>query len=134
MAMGIGSGGGSVLFRCRMGRSADSDIWDDTALVKAYGKAIASFTHALKNGGICEASDQPKVITKRKSVKKNKCQTRNTATALKQWKVAWAPPDSLDDADALGSMFISYFMSGYHPGCYLCFQQSQKEGRCSHFS
>uniref|UniRef100_A0A5F9D726 Uncharacterized protein n=1 Tax=Oryctolagus cuniculus TaxID=9986 RepID=A0A5F9D726_RABIT len=120
MAMGIGSGGGSVLFRCRM----------------------ASFTHALKNGGICEASDQPKVITKRKSVKKNKCQTRNTATALKQWKVAipppppisWAPPDSLDDADALGSMFISYFMSGYHPGCYLCFQQSQKEGRCSHFS
>ncbi|XP_042564122.1 survival motor neuron protein 1 isoform X2 [Clupea harengus] len=29
------------------GQSDDSDIWDDTALIKAYDKAVASFKHAL---------------------------------------------------------------------------------------
>ncbi|XP_069912678.1 survival motor neuron protein isoform X2 [Oryctolagus cuniculus] len=43
-------------------------------------------------------------------------------------------PDSLDDADALGSMLISWYMSGYHTGYYMGFKQSQKEGRCSHFN
>lgn len=28
-------------------------------------------------------------------------------------------PDSLDDADALGSMLISWYMSGYHTGYYM---------------
>ncbi|XP_062942919.1 survival of motor neuron protein isoform X2 [Cynocephalus volans] len=43
-------------------------------------------------------------------------------------------PDSLDDADALGSMLISWYMSGYHTGYYMGFKQNQKEGRCSHFN
>nr|XP_051709543.1 survival motor neuron protein isoform X2 [Oryctolagus cuniculus] len=260
MAMSSGGGGvsepeDSVLFRRGTGQSDDSDIWDDTALIKAYDKAVASFKHALKNGDICATSDKPKVTPKRKPVKKNKCQKKKTTTALKQWKVGdkccaiWSEdgcvypatiasvdfkretcvvvytgygnreeqnlsdllsptsevanniehnaqenenesqvstdesenssrspgskpnnikskahpwnsflpppppmpgsgmgpgkvipppppicPDSLDDADALGSMLISWYMSGYHTGYYMGFKQSQKEGRCSHFN
>uniref|UniRef100_A0A8D1IM20 Survival of motor neuron 1, telomeric n=1 Tax=Sus scrofa TaxID=9823 RepID=A0A8D1IM20_PIG len=65
----------------------DSDIWDDTALIKAYDKAVASFKHALKNGDISEASDKPKATPKRKPPKKNKSQKKNTTASLKQWKV-----------------------------------------------
>ncbi|XP_076713232.1 survival motor neuron protein isoform X3 [Callospermophilus lateralis] len=261
MAMGPGGGSSgvpeqedSVLFRRGTGQSDDSDIWDDTALIKAYDKAVASFKHALKNGDICETSDKPKGTPRRKPVKKNKNQKKNTATPLKQWKVGdkcsaiWSEdgcvypatiasvdfkretciviytgygnreeqnlsdllsptsevannieqntqenenesqvstdesenssrspgnkpnnikskatpwdcflpppppmpgsglgpgkiipppppicPDS-DDADALGSMLISWYMSGYHTGYYMGFRQNQKEGRCSHFN
>ncbi|KAJ8781947.1 hypothetical protein J1605_006285 [Eschrichtius robustus] len=226
MAMGGGGGGGgsssgvpeledSVLFRRGTGQSDDSDIWDDTALIKAYDKAVASFKHALKNGDISEVSEKPKGTPKRKPAKKNKSQRKNTTTPLKQWKVGdkcaaiwsedgcvypatiasidfkretcvviytgygnreeqnlsdllsttsevannieqnarepglkfsgppppppfpscWPPPfpsgppiipppppicpDSLDDADALGSMLISWYMSGYHTGYYM---------------
>uniref|UniRef100_A0A671DKX9 Survival Motor Neuron Gemin2-binding domain-containing protein n=1 Tax=Rhinolophus ferrumequinum TaxID=59479 RepID=A0A671DKX9_RHIFE len=35
-------------------------IWDDTALIKVYNKAVASFKHSLKNGDISEASGKPK--------------------------------------------------------------------------
>ncbi|XP_006900097.1 PREDICTED: survival of motor neuron protein-like [Elephantulus edwardii] len=91
--MAMGGGGGrleredSVLFRRGTGQSDDSDIWDDTALIKAYDKAVASFKHALKNGDICEASDKPKSTSKRKPTKKKKNQKKNTTTPLKQWKV-----------------------------------------------
>uniref|UniRef100_A0A4X1UHG7 Survival of motor neuron 1, telomeric n=1 Tax=Sus scrofa TaxID=9823 RepID=A0A4X1UHG7_PIG len=226
MAMGGGGGGSgvpeaedSVLFRRGAGQSDDSDIWDDTALIKAYDKAVASFKHALKNGDISEASDKPKATPKRKPPKKNKNQKKNTTASLKQnenesqistdesesssrspgnkpnnikskaapWNSflpppppmpgaglgprkpglkfngppppppppphflsCWLPPfpsgppiipppppicpDSLDDADALGSMLISWYMSGYHTGYYMGFKQNQKEGRCSHFN
>uniref|UniRef100_A0A8C5YQ01 Survival motor neuron protein n=1 Tax=Marmota marmota marmota TaxID=9994 RepID=A0A8C5YQ01_MARMA len=94
MAMGPGGGSSgvpeqedSVLFRRGTGQSDDSDIWDDTALIKAYDKAVASFKHALKNGDICETSDKPKGTPRRKPVKKNKSQKKNTTTPLKQWKV-----------------------------------------------
>ncbi|XP_004270836.1 survival motor neuron protein [Orcinus orca] len=291
MAMGGGGGGSSsgvpepedtVLFRRGTGQSDDSDIWDDTALIKAYDKAVASFKHALKNGDIPEVSEKPKGAPKRKPAKKNKSQRKNTTTPLKQWKVgdkcaaiwsedgcvypatiasidfkretcvviytgygnreeqnlsdllsttsevannieqnaqenenesqistdesenssrspvnkpnsvkskaapwnsflpppphmpgpglgpgkpglkfsgppppppfpsSWLPPfpsgppiipppppmcpDSLDDADALGSMLISWYMSGYHTGYYMGFKQSHKERRHSHFN
>uniref|UniRef100_A0A8D1EXU4 Survival motor neuron Tudor domain-containing protein n=1 Tax=Sus scrofa TaxID=9823 RepID=A0A8D1EXU4_PIG len=42
--------------------------------------------------------------------------------------------NSLDDADALGSMLISWYMSGYHTGYSMGFTQNRKEGRCSHFN
>ncbi|XP_070954709.1 survival motor neuron protein-like [Macaca nemestrina] len=173
MAMSSGGSGGgvpeqedSVLFRRGTGQSDDSDIWDDTALIKAYDKAVASFKHALKNGDICETSGKPKTTPKRKPAKKNKSQKKNTAAPLKQPGLkfngpppppppppphllsCWMPPfpsgppiipppppicpDSLDDADALGSMLISRYMSGYHTGYYMGFRQNQKEGRCSH--
>ncbi|XP_027835823.1 survival motor neuron protein isoform X2 [Ovis aries] len=96
MAMGGGGGGGSgggfpepedsVLFRRGTGESDDSDVWDDTALIKAYDKAVASFKHALKNGDISEASEKPKGTPKRKSAK-NKSQRKNTSSPSKQWKV-----------------------------------------------
>nr|XP_044990487.1 survival motor neuron protein [Jaculus jaculus]XP_044990488.1 survival motor neuron protein [Jaculus jaculus] len=92
--MSMGPGGGavseqedSVLFRRGTGQSDDSDIWDDTALIKAYDKAVASFKHALKNGDICEPSDKPKSTPRRKPAKKNKNQKKNATAPLKQWKV-----------------------------------------------
>uniref|UniRef100_A0A8D1M266 Survival Motor Neuron Gemin2-binding domain-containing protein n=1 Tax=Sus scrofa TaxID=9823 RepID=A0A8D1M266_PIG len=126
---GIPEAEDSVGFRRGTGQSDDLDIWDDTALIKAYDKAVASFKHALKNGDISEASDKPKVTPKRKPPKKNKNQKKNNTASLKQWKV-----DSLDDADALGSMLISWYMSGYHTGYSMGFTQNRKEGRCSHFN
>ncbi|XP_062925332.1 survival motor neuron protein 1 isoform X2 [Mobula hypostoma] len=41
---------GETVFRRGCGQSDDSDIWDDTALIKAYDKAVSSFKNALKNG------------------------------------------------------------------------------------
>uniref|UniRef100_A0A8C4WY96 Survival Motor Neuron Gemin2-binding domain-containing protein n=1 Tax=Eptatretus burgeri TaxID=7764 RepID=A0A8C4WY96_EPTBU len=40
----------------------DDDIWDDTALIKAYDKALASFKNALKaDGGTSETGTEPEV-------------------------------------------------------------------------
>nr|AZB48665.1 survival of motor neuron 1 isoform D2A3457 [Homo sapiens]AZB48672.1 survival of motor neuron 2 isoform D2A3457 [Homo sapiens] len=77
--------------------------------------------HALKNGDICETSGKPKTTPKRKPAKKNKSQKKNTAASLQQIIPPPPPicPDSLDDADALGSMLISWYMSGYHTGYYM---------------
>ncbi|XP_075919588.1 uncharacterized protein LOC142922647 isoform X2 [Petromyzon marinus] len=45
---------GDVVYQ--KGQSDDSDIWDDTALIKAYDKAVTSFKTALKNGtATCES-------------------------------------------------------------------------------
>ncbi|XP_045141221.1 survival of motor neuron protein-like [Echinops telfairi] len=91
--MAMGGGGGvperedAVLFRRGTGQSYDADIWDDTALIKAYDKAVASFKNALKNGEICEATDKPKLTPKRKPTKKKKSQKKTVMTPLKQWKV-----------------------------------------------
>ncbi|XP_075931331.1 uncharacterized protein LOC142931327 [Petromyzon marinus] len=56
--------------------SDDSDIWDDTALIKAYDKAVTCFKTALKNGtATCES---PKTYGETKSVNK-RAKTRKTA-------------------------------------------------------
>ncbi|KAM5264603.1 survival of motor neuron protein-like [Ctenodactylus gundi] len=293
MAMGSGSfpeQEESVLYRRGTGQSDDSDIWDDTALIKAYDKAVASFKHALKNGDISdkpkvETSDKPKGTPRRKPTKSKNQKKKNTPPS-KQWKVGdrccavwsedgciypatiasldckretcvvlytgygnreeqnlsdllspaseaaddvehnaeenenesqistdesenssrspgnrtnnpkskaapwgsffpppppvpgpglgpgkpglkfsgpppppplpppflscWMPPfpsgppiipppppicpDTFDDAEALGSMLISWYMSGYHTGYYMGYRQNQKEGRYSHFN
>ncbi|KAE8635957.1 hypothetical protein XENTR_v10002795 [Xenopus tropicalis] len=44
---------GEVLFRRGAGQSDDSDIWDDTALIKAYDKAVSSFKWRV--GDTCNA-------------------------------------------------------------------------------
>ncbi|XP_069483624.1 survival motor neuron protein-like isoform X1 [Ambystoma mexicanum] len=80
---------GATLFRRGGGQSDDSDIWDDTALIKAYDKAVASFKNALKNGDSSEPStrsDKP-AGTKRKNNKKNKCRKKTNATLLRKWRV-----------------------------------------------
>ncbi|XP_068941099.1 survival motor neuron protein isoform X2 [Petaurus breviceps papuanus] len=245
-----------VLFRRGTGQSDDSDIWDDTALIKAYDKAVASFKNALKNGEISETSDKQKSTgPKRKNIK-NRNKKKSNPAPLKQWKVGdaccavWSEdgniypatvasadlkrgtcvvvytgygnkeeqnlsdlllpnsegvcdeepihenenesqsqystdesekssrspgnkqnrikskaahwnsyfppppplplpvpglgklipppppmsPDSPEDADALGSMLIAWYMSGYHTGYYLGLKQHQKEGRHQHFN
>ncbi|XP_042190553.1 survival motor neuron protein 1 isoform X3 [Callorhinchus milii] len=42
-----------VVFRRGCGQSDDSDIWDDTALIKAYDKAVTSFKWLV--GDVCNA-------------------------------------------------------------------------------
>uniref|UniRef100_A0A670XLL8 Survival of motor neuron protein-like n=1 Tax=Pseudonaja textilis TaxID=8673 RepID=A0A670XLL8_PSETE len=79
----------AVLFRRGAGQSDDSDIWDDTALIKAYDKAVASFKNALKNGDCSEPLDKTEQNggTKRKNNKKNKSRKKNNAATQKQWRV-----------------------------------------------
>ncbi|NXN46194.1 SMN protein, partial [Rhinoptilus africanus] len=78
-----------VLFRRGTGQSDDSDVWDDTALIKAYDKAVASFKHALKNGECSEPSDkaEQRLGMKRKNNKKNRNRKKSNTVPLKQWKV-----------------------------------------------
>ncbi|NXM58804.1 SMN protein, partial [Illadopsis cleaveri] len=70
-------------------QSDDSDIWDDTALIKAYDKAVASFKNALKNGECSEPSDkqEQRLVIKRKNHKKNRNRNKSNTAPLKQWKV-----------------------------------------------
>ncbi|XP_023800022.1 survival motor neuron protein-like isoform X1 [Cyanistes caeruleus] len=70
-------------------QSDDSDIWDDTALIKAYDKAVASFKNALKNGECSEPSDkqEQRMMIKRKNHKKNRNRNKSNTAPLKQWKV-----------------------------------------------
>uniref|UniRef100_A0A8D0BAP1 Tudor domain-containing protein n=1 Tax=Salvator merianae TaxID=96440 RepID=A0A8D0BAP1_SALMN len=79
----------TVLFRRGAGQSDDSDIWDDTALIKAYDKAVASFKNALKNGDSSEPMDKMEQNpgAKRKNNKKNKSRRKNNAGQQKQWRV-----------------------------------------------
>ncbi|XP_078420323.1 survival motor neuron protein 1 isoform X2 [Cetorhinus maximus] len=51
--MGEESKVGDVVFRRGCGQSDDSDIWDDTALIKAYDKAVTSFKWRV--GDTCNA-------------------------------------------------------------------------------
>uniref|UniRef100_A0A6J0TC48 Survival motor neuron protein 1 n=1 Tax=Pogona vitticeps TaxID=103695 RepID=A0A6J0TC48_9SAUR len=78
-----------VLFRRGTGQSDDSDIWDDTALIKAYDKAVASFKNALKNGDCSEPVDKTEqnAGTKRKNNKKNKSRKKCNSAPQKQWRV-----------------------------------------------
>ncbi|NXA32011.1 SMN protein, partial [Eudromia elegans] len=69
-------------------QSDDSDIWDDTALIKAYDKAVASFKNALKNKECSEPSDKQEPSgTKRKNNKKNRSRKKSNSAPSKQWKV-----------------------------------------------
>ncbi|NXE84814.1 SMN protein, partial [Cochlearius cochlearius] len=70
-------------------QSDDSDVWDDTALIKAYDKAVASFKNALKNGECSEPSDkqEQRLGMKRKNNKKNRNRKKSNAVPSKQWKV-----------------------------------------------
>ncbi|NXD28104.1 SMN protein, partial [Spelaeornis formosus] len=93
----------AVLFRRGTGQSDDSDIWDDTALIKAYDKAVASFKNALKNGECSEPSDkqEQRLVIKRKKHKKNRNRNKSNTAPLKQWKVgdscsaAWSEDGNL---------------------------------------
>ncbi|XP_074669067.1 survival motor neuron protein isoform X2 [Strix aluco] len=75
-----------VLFRRGTGQSDDSDVWDDTALIKAYDKAVASFKNALKNGECSEPSDrqEQRLGMKRKNNKRNRNRKKSNTVPSKQ--------------------------------------------------
>nr|AAL07278.1 survival motor neuron [Xenopus laevis] len=81
--------GGEVLFRRGAGQSDDSDIWDDTALIKAYDKAVSSFKRALKNEDctIGAETEEKNPRTKRKNNKKNRSRKKCNAAPLKKWRI-----------------------------------------------
>uniref|UniRef100_A0A3B4ZDM1 Survival motor neuron protein 1-like n=1 Tax=Stegastes partitus TaxID=144197 RepID=A0A3B4ZDM1_9TELE len=76
-----------VLFTRGTGQSDDSDIWDDTALIKAYDKAVASFKTALKGEDEKQASKKNQPGKKRKNNKKNQSRKRTNAPSDKEWQV-----------------------------------------------
>ncbi|KAF7663540.1 hypothetical protein LDENG_00207600 [Lucifuga dentata] len=80
-----------VIFTRGTGQSDDSDIWDDTALIKAYDKAVASFKTALKNedegGGEPQISKKEHPGKKRKNNKKSHSRKRTNAPPDKEWQV-----------------------------------------------
>ncbi|KAG7491042.1 survival motor neuron protein 1-like [Solea senegalensis] len=75
-----------VLFTRGSAQSDDSDIWDDTALIKAYDKAVASFKTALKGEDEPQASKKSQPGKKRKNNKKNQSRKRTNAPD-KEWQV-----------------------------------------------
>lgn len=76
-----------VLFTRGTGQSDDSDIWDDTALIKAYDKAVASFKTALKGEEEPQPSKKTHPGKKRKNNKKNQSRKRTNAPPDKEWQV-----------------------------------------------
>lgn len=76
-----------ALFSRGTGQSDDSDIWDDTALIKAYDKAVASFKTALKGEEEPQASKKNFPGKKRKNNKKNQSRKRMNAPPDKEWQV-----------------------------------------------
>ncbi|XP_072244257.1 survival motor neuron protein 1 [Leuresthes tenuis] len=83
----MANGSQEVLFARGTGQSDDSDIWDDTALIKAYDKAVASFKTALKGDEEPQASKKNQPGKKRKNNKKNQSRKRNNAPPDKEWQV-----------------------------------------------
>ncbi|XP_057688883.1 survival motor neuron protein 1 [Corythoichthys intestinalis] len=76
-----------VLFTRGAGQSDDSDIWDDTALIKAYDKAVASFKSALKGEDEAQASIKIPPGKKRKNNKKKDSRKRTSTSTDKEWQV-----------------------------------------------
>uniref|UniRef100_A0A3B3SHQ1 Survival of motor neuron 1, telomeric n=1 Tax=Paramormyrops kingsleyae TaxID=1676925 RepID=A0A3B3SHQ1_9TELE len=76
-----------VLFTRGDGQSDDSDIWDDTALIKAYDKAVASFKNALKGVEDSGPTKDDKLGKKRKNNKKNRNRKRSNALPERDWQI-----------------------------------------------
>ncbi|XP_021460965.2 survival motor neuron protein 1 isoform X2 [Oncorhynchus mykiss] len=76
-----------VLFARGAAQSDDSDIWDDTALIKAYDKAVASFKTALKGEEDTQSSERDKPGKKRKNNRNNRSRKRSNAPLDKEWQV-----------------------------------------------
>ncbi|XP_038124105.1 survival motor neuron protein 1 [Cyprinodon tularosa] len=83
----MANGCNDVLFSRGTGQSDDSDIWDDTALIKAYDKAVASFKTALKGDDEPQVSKKNQPGKKRKNNKKNQGRKRTNAPPDKEWQV-----------------------------------------------
>ncbi|KTG30700.1 hypothetical protein cypCar_00017562 [Cyprinus carpio] len=83
----MANGAEEVIFCRGTGESDDSDIWDDTALIKAYDKAVASFKIALKGEDNVTPHEKDNPGKKRKNNKKSKSRKRCNAAPDKEWQV-----------------------------------------------
>ncbi|KAK9974453.1 hypothetical protein ABG768_022549 [Culter alburnus] len=83
----MANGAEDVIFCRGAGQSDDSDIWDDTALIKAYDKAVASFKNALKGEDNETPHKKDNPGKKRKNNKKSKSRKRCNAAPDKEWQV-----------------------------------------------
>ncbi|KAK7173492.1 hypothetical protein R3I93_003343 [Phoxinus phoxinus] len=83
----MANGAEDVIFCRGTGHSDDSDIWDDTALIKAYDKAVASFKNALKGEDSVTPHKKDNPGKKRKNNKKSKSRKRCNAAPDKEWQV-----------------------------------------------
>uniref|UniRef100_A0A673L0K6 Survival motor neuron protein 1-like n=1 Tax=Sinocyclocheilus rhinocerous TaxID=307959 RepID=A0A673L0K6_9TELE len=80
----MANGAEEIVFCHGTGQSDDSDIWDDTALIKAYDKAVASFKNALKGEDNVTPHKKDNPVKKRK---KSKSRKRCNAAPDKVWQV-----------------------------------------------
>ncbi|KAJ8006183.1 hypothetical protein DPEC_G00125590 [Dallia pectoralis] len=76
-----------VLFARGSGQSDDSDIWDDTALIKAYDKAVASFKMALRGEEDTTSPTKDQPAKKRKNNKRNVSRKKSNTAAENEWQV-----------------------------------------------
>ncbi|CAL8346895.1 unnamed protein product [Lota lota] len=83
----MANGRKDVVFARGGGQSDDSDIWDDTALIKAYDKAVASFKTALKDENNPPTFKKDPPGKKRKSNKNDLSRKRSNAPPDKEWQV-----------------------------------------------
>lgn len=76
-----------VLFSRGTGHSDDSDVWDDTALIKAYDKAVVSFKNALKGDDNVESPQENRHVKKQKNNKKKRSKKKSNTSPEKEWRV-----------------------------------------------
>ncbi|NP_001187802.1 survival motor neuron protein 1 [Ictalurus punctatus] len=86
-AVFMANGTSEVVFCRGTGQSDDSDIWDDTALIKAYDKAVASFKNALKGEDAMAPHTKEKPGNKRKNNKKSKSRKKSNTSPEGEWNV-----------------------------------------------
>ncbi|XP_069792772.1 survival motor neuron protein 1 [Narcine bancroftii] len=78
---------GEMVFRRGCGQSDDSDIWDDTALIKAYDKAVTSFKNALKNGEWVQPCTKESTVTGTKRKNKRLKNKKSNLHRDRKWQV-----------------------------------------------
>ncbi|KAJ8286912.1 hypothetical protein GJAV_G00044820 [Gymnothorax javanicus] len=83
----MANGYNEVLFTRGTGQSDDSDVWDDTALIKAYDKAVVSFKNALKGDDNTESPQEDRPGRKQKINKKKRSKKKCNDSSEKEWKV-----------------------------------------------
>ncbi|KAJ8404496.1 hypothetical protein AAFF_G00337630 [Aldrovandia affinis] len=83
----MANGYNELLFTRGAGQIEDSDIWDDTALIKAYDKAVVSFKNALKGGDNVDSLQEDRPGKNQKSDKKKRKKKKSKTHPEKEWSV-----------------------------------------------
>ncbi|KAJ8261334.1 hypothetical protein COCON_G00170570 [Conger conger] len=83
----MANGYNEALFTRGTGHSDESDVWDDTALIKAYDKAVVSFKNALKGDENVESPQESLPGKKQKNSKKKKSKKKSNTSQEKEWRL-----------------------------------------------